>query len=55
MAETKFLGLAVQRWVEYLAATVLANLIHSYSLEPHLLEYLRHNNKARIWGVWWIF
>jgi hypothetical protein len=42
----KFLGLTVRTWLEYLAATVLGNLIYFYSLEPHLPESLRHNNKT---------
>jgi hypothetical protein len=44
--DRKFLGLTVRTWLEYLAATVLGNLIYFYSLEPHLPDYLRHNNKT---------
>ena len=46
MVGEKFLGLTVRRWLEYLGATVLGNLIYFYSLEPHLPGYLQHNNKT---------
>jgi hypothetical protein len=42
----KFLGLTVRRWLEYLAATVIGNLIYFFSLEPHLPEYLQHNTRT---------
>jgi hypothetical protein len=42
----KFLGLTVRRWLEYLAATVIGNLIYFFSLEPHLPEYFQHNTRT---------
>jgi hypothetical protein len=51
MMERKFLGLTVRRWLEYLAATVLGNLIYYFSLEPHLPAYLQHNPARGLdWG-----
>ena len=43
--DKKFLGLTRRRWLEYLAATVLGNLIYYFSLEPHLPPELRHNTR----------
>jgi hypothetical protein len=42
----KFLGLTVRTWLEYLAATVIGNVIYFYSLEPHLPESLQHNSRG---------
>jgi hypothetical protein len=44
--ERKFLGLTVRRWLEYLAATVIGNLVYFYSLEPHLPASLQHNARG---------
>ncbi len=44
MAE-KYLGMTGRRWLEYLAATVLGNLIYFYSLEPFLPASLQHNSR----------
>jgi hypothetical protein len=44
--ERKFLGLTVRRWLEYLAATVLGNLIYYFSLEPHLPASLQHSGRG---------
>jgi hypothetical protein len=41
----KFLGLTLRLWIEYLAATVIGNLIYFYSLEPHLPESLQHTSR----------
>jgi hypothetical protein len=43
--DKKFLGLSVRRWLEYLAATVIGNVIYFYSLEPHLPASLQHNTR----------
>jgi hypothetical protein len=42
----KFLGLTVRRWLEYLAATIIGNLIYFYSLEPHLPASLQHSGRG---------
>jgi hypothetical protein len=46
MLERKFVGLTVRRWLEYLAATVLGNLIYYFSLEPHLPAQLQHSGRG---------
>ncbi len=43
MAE-KYLGMTRRRWLEYLVATVLGNLIYFYSLEPYLPQRLQHSS-----------
>jgi hypothetical protein len=43
MAE-KYLGMTRRRWLEYLAATVLGNLIYFYSLGPFLPPSLQHTS-----------
>jgi hypothetical protein len=40
---TQFLGITARRWLEYLVAILLGNLIYFLSLEPHLPEPLRHH------------
>jgi hypothetical protein len=40
---TKFLGITARRWLEYLVAILLGNLIYYLSLEPHLPERLHHH------------
>jgi hypothetical protein len=39
----QFLGISARRWIEYLVAIVLGNLIYYFSLEPHLPDTLRHH------------
>ena len=39
----QFLGVTPRRWLEYLVAIVLGNVIYYYSLVPHLPDALRHH------------
>jgi len=47
----QFLGVTPRRWLEYLAAIVLGNLIYYFSLAPHLPEQLRHQVFQIDWGM----
>jgi hypothetical protein len=47
----QFLGATPRRWLEYLAAILLGNLIYYFSLVPHLPEALRHQGFQMDWGV----
>lgn len=47
----QFLGATPRRWLEYLAAILLGNLIYFFSLVPHLPEALRHQGFQMDWGV----
>ena len=46
-----FLGATPRRWLEYLAAVLLGNLIYFFSLIPHLPKGLRHEGTQLDWGV----
>lgn len=46
-----FLGATPRRWLEYLAAILLGNLIYYFSLVPHLPEALRHEGFQIDWGM----
>ena len=39
----QFLGATLRRWLEYLAAILLGQLIYYFSLMPHLPDALRHH------------
>ena len=39
----QFLGATLRRWLEYLAAILLGQLIYDFSLVPHLPNALRHH------------
>jgi hypothetical protein len=38
----EFLGTTWRRWLEYLIAIILGNLIYFFSLEPHLPRFFQH-------------
>jgi hypothetical protein len=38
----EFLGLPWRRWLEYLIAILIGNLVYFFSLEPHLPAWLHH-------------
>lgn len=40
----KFLGIGLRRWLEYLAAILIGNVIYFLSLSAHLPVDLRHQN-----------
>lgn len=48
---TQFLGATPRRWLEYLVAILLGNLIYYFSLVPHLPEALRHEGFQLDWGM----
>jgi hypothetical protein len=37
-----FLGTSLRRWLEYLVAILVGNVIYYFSLQPHLPELWRH-------------
>lgn len=39
----QFLGATLRRWLEYLAAILLGQVIYYFSLMPHLPDGLRHH------------
>ena len=39
----EFLGASLRRWLEYLVAILLGQLIYYFSLVPHLPDSLRHH------------
>ena len=39
----QFLGVTPRRWLEYLIAILLAQVIYYFSLVPHLPDVLRHH------------
>jgi hypothetical protein len=47
----KFLGATLRRWLEYLVAIILGNVIYYFSLVPHLPEALRHQGFQVDWGM----
>lgn len=47
----QFLGATLRRWLEYLVAILLGNLIYYFSLVPHLPDALRHQGFQMDWGV----
>ncbi len=42
MART-FAGVSLRRWLEYMIAILLGNVIYYFSLMPHLPDFLRHH------------
>jgi hypothetical protein len=49
--ERPILGTTPRRWLEYLAAILLGNLIYFFSLVPHLPPALRHEGFRADWGM----
>jgi hypothetical protein len=47
----KFFGTTLRRWLEYLVAILLGNLIYYFSLVPHLPDALRHQGFHVDWGM----
>jgi hypothetical protein len=47
----QFLGATPRRWLEYLAAILLGNLIYFFSLMPHLPASLKHVTPKTDWGT----
>jgi hypothetical protein len=47
----QFLGATRRRWLEYLIAILLGNLIYYFSLVPYLPQALRHEGFQMDWGV----
>lgn len=47
----QLLGISLRRWLEYLGAILLGNVIYYFSLTPHLPAALRHENFRMDWGV----
>jgi hypothetical protein len=47
----QILGATLRRWLEYLVAILLGNLIYYFSLLPHLPEALRHVGFQVDWGM----
>ncbi len=41
----EFLGATPRRWLEYLVAILLGQLIYDFSLVPHLPDALRHHGR----------
>ena len=50
-AARQFLGATPRRWLEYLVAILLGNVIYYFSLVPHLPEALRHQGFTIDWGA----
>jgi hypothetical protein len=48
--EKNFLGVTVRRWLEYLVAILLGNVIYYFSLVPHLPLVLQHQGFLLDWG-----
>jgi hypothetical protein len=46
-----FLGVTPRRWLEYLIAILIGNLIYYFSLVPHLPNALRHQGFQMDLGV----
>ena len=42
----QFLGATPRRWLEYLVAILLGQLIYYFSLVPHLPDTLRHHGSS---------
>ena len=47
----QFLGASPRRWLEYLVAILLGNVIYFFSLAPHLPASLQHVAPKTDWGT----
>jgi hypothetical protein len=47
----QFFGVTPQKWLEYLIAILIGNVIYYFSLAPHLPESLRHQGFSIDGGV----
>ncbi len=47
----RFLGATPRRWLEWLIAILIGQLIYQFSLVPHLPEALRHHGTNEDWGL----
>lgn len=47
----QFLGAPPRRWLEYLIAILIGNVIYFFSLAPHLPLAMRHATPKTDWGT----